>query len=70
MCNDYPYLGASADGLVYCKTCGNGLIEIKCPYNCMEKLDIDYVNEPNSIHIQNVNNEVTLKKTSKWYCQI
>lgn len=36
----------------------------------MEKLALDYVNEPNSIHFQNVNNEVTLKKTSKWYYQI
>lgn len=28
----YPYMGASPDGLVQCKCCGNGLLEIKCTY--------------------------------------
>ena len=31
--SDYPYLGASPDGLVYCLCCGPGLVEIKCPYS-------------------------------------
>ena len=29
---DHPYPGASVDGLVRCTTCGDGLVEIKCPY--------------------------------------
>ena len=29
----YPYLGASPDGLVSCRCCGDGLIEIKCPFS-------------------------------------
>lgn len=28
----YPYMCASPDGLVQCKCCGNGLLEIKCTY--------------------------------------
>lgn len=28
----YPFLGASPDGLISCKCCGEGLIEIKCTY--------------------------------------
>ncbi len=28
----YPHLAASPDGLVSCDCCGNGVIEIKCPY--------------------------------------
>ena len=30
---DYPHLGASPDGLIFCSCCGNGLLEIKCPYS-------------------------------------
>ncbi|XP_014676996.1 PREDICTED: uncharacterized protein LOC106816868 isoform X2 [Priapulus caudatus] len=28
----HPFLGASPDGIVNCSCCGEGLIEIKCPY--------------------------------------
>ena len=28
---DYPYLGASPDGIIDCDCCGKGLVEIKCP---------------------------------------
>ena len=27
---DYPYLGASPDGIIDCDCCGKGLVEIKC----------------------------------------
>ena len=29
---NWPVLGASPDGLVFCECCGKGLFEIKCPY--------------------------------------
>ena len=29
----YPHLGASPDGIVSCDCCGEGVVEIKCPYN-------------------------------------
>ena len=28
-----PHLGATPDGLVSCLCCGDGLLEIKCPYS-------------------------------------
>lgn len=28
----YPHLGASPDGIIKCKYCDKGIIEIKCPY--------------------------------------
>ncbi|XP_060594190.1 uncharacterized protein LOC132748587 [Ruditapes philippinarum] len=28
----YPFIGASPDGLVSCDCCGEGVVEIKCPY--------------------------------------
>uniref|UniRef100_A0A1X7TJH5 PHD-type domain-containing protein n=1 Tax=Amphimedon queenslandica TaxID=400682 RepID=A0A1X7TJH5_AMPQE len=33
---DYPFLGASPDGLVECSCCGKGVLEIKCPFRCKE----------------------------------
>ena len=32
---DHPHLGASPDGLVTCSCCGDGLLEIKCPYSLL-----------------------------------
>lgn len=31
--NKFPHLGASPDGITSCKCCGNGVVEIKCPYS-------------------------------------
>ena len=32
-----PYIGASPDALVSCNCCGNGCLEIKCPFDSTEK---------------------------------
>ena len=29
---DQPFLGASPDGKVFCTCCGEGILEVKCPY--------------------------------------
>ena len=29
---NWPFLGASLDGIVCCDSCGHGVIEVKCPY--------------------------------------
>ncbi|WAR23894.1 ING2-like protein, partial [Mya arenaria] len=34
----FPYIGASPDGLVHCHCCGTSLLEIKCPYTLKESL--------------------------------
>lgn len=35
----YPYLGASPDGVVSCTCCGEGIIEIKCPF-CKKDMSV------------------------------
>ena len=32
--SQYPYLGATPDGFIKCDCCGQGVLEIKCPYSC------------------------------------
>ena len=33
----YPHLGATPDGMINCDCCGEGVIEIKCPYKHRDK---------------------------------
>ena len=35
--HEYPYLSASPDLKVACECCGDGLVEIKCPYTIRDK---------------------------------
>ncbi|XP_062577470.1 uncharacterized protein LOC134239315 [Saccostrea cucullata] len=67
---DAPYLGASPDGIVKCKCCGEGLLEVKCSFVHQNKtpreacLDDHY-------HVRLDENEnVQLKIDSPWYIQI
>ncbi|VDI46128.1 Hypothetical predicted protein [Mytilus galloprovincialis] len=39
--NNSPYLGCSPDGLLECKCCGQGCLEIKCPYKFSEETPIN-----------------------------
>ena len=36
----YPYMGASPDGIINCECCGKGVLEIKCPF-CVKNETID-----------------------------
>ena len=35
--SDLPHFGASPDGIVSCDCCGQGVVEIKCPFSCRER---------------------------------
>ena len=37
--SQWPFVGASLDGVVNCKCCGRGVLEIKCPY-CHRENDL------------------------------
>ena len=39
---NWPFLGASPDGLVFCECCGRGLCEIKCPYKYKDGMLVNY----------------------------
>ena len=38
---EYPQFGASPDGLTTCECCGDGCLEIKCPYSCKDSVSIE-----------------------------
>lgn len=54
----YPIMGASPDGIVKCKCCNDGLLEIKCPYSCWNKT------------IQDEQMTLSLAPETKWSLQI
>ena len=64
----YPHLGATPDGIVKCDCCGNGLIEIKCPYKHKESHPHSVVD--NKYCLEHVDGLVRLKKTHEYYYQI
>lgn len=56
----YPFLGASPDGFSYCECCGDGIIEIKCPFSLKEGKPGDLISKKNSFL-----NDVRLIQTHK-----
>ena len=44
----YPYLRASPDGVITCNCCGEGILEIKCPWTSRERIISEYITQPAS----------------------
>ena len=64
----FPHLGASPDGLICCECCGEGTVEIKCPYkyrqcNPMDVQDPHFCLQPNS-------EGMSLSHTHEYYTQV
>lgn len=64
----FPHLGASPDGVVICKCCGAGLLEIKCPYKHRDRHPHDISDANYCLH--EAAEPVELKKTHDYYFQI
>ena len=65
-----PYKGASPDPSVSCNCCGNGCLEIKCPFDSREKFVFEILDCDNSYPEGDVKNGITLKTTHMYYYQI
>ena len=66
---DNPYIGASPDGLVSCKCCGTGSIEIKCPF--CKKCDVisDATDDP-KFCLEQDGTSTTLKRNRPYFYQV
>lgn len=56
--HEFPYLGASPDGIVSCQCHGNGLLEIKCPYKYQKSLQ-EWITDSNCP----INKDGTMKES-------
>ena len=66
----FPHLGASPDGIVQCECCGNGVLEIKCPYNAREHSISDAVLEGIIDFLDITPHGIVLKQSHQYYYQI
>lgn len=66
-----PLVRASPDGIVSCKCCGKGTLEIKCPASIQFKnLTGEEIARDGSYHLELRNDKPKLKISSTWYTQI
>eukprot|EP00117_Sycon_ciliatum_P037992 scpid40803/ scgid28309/ Inhibitor of growth protein 1 len=68
--SDYPYLGASPDGVVSCACCGNGVVEVKCPYSCCDSSFDDATEKSGFCLGRNADGSFFLKKDHAYYYQV
>ena len=66
----FPYLGASIDGLVSCETCGQGIVELKCPYKLKNGWPKDGPSLIKSFCSKDIDGELILQKTHNYYFQV
>ena len=68
----YPYIGASPDRVVSCMCCGDGLLEIKCPFKYRDKspTDEEALNDKNYCLVRNNHGVIHLSPTHAYYDQV
>ena len=66
----YPHLGATPDGLIECDCCGEGVLEIKCPFKHRDKHPHEAVLDPQFCLRKDEDGTVYLSKSHEYYYQI
>jgi hypothetical protein len=67
---EFPFLGASPDGLIDCKCCGKGVCEVKCPY-CVKHGTIEDIAERGDKCLQKTaDGRITLKDDHAYFYQV
>ena len=61
-----PFIAASPDLKVSCECCGEGLVEIKCPYSFKESIP----SADNLTYLQMVDRTTILKRNSDYFYQV
>ena len=67
---EFPFMGATPDGLVNCKCCNTGVLEIKCPFSCKHKDFTEVASENPSFFLDDDDGQLTLKEDHAYYFQV
>ena len=73
MCaEDYPFLGASPDGIVTCDCCPPAVVEVKCSYTHRDKTleELQAVVSNGADPSMCLDADMTLKKSHRYYTQV
>jgi len=65
-----PHIGASPDGYVSCSCCGNGCVEIKCPFCHKDSTVEEATAEDRRFCLEEVDGEVHLKRNHQYFYQV
>jgi len=65
----FCYVGSSPDGLVSCKCCGSGVVEIKCPYKYRFMTVGEYL-ETKECCLESSESGIELKQNHAYYYQV
>ena len=65
---DFTHLGASPDGLVSCSCCGDGLLEVKCPYSKRHHSPADI--HDTAFYLKHTTDGLKLSTKHKYYHQV
>ena len=66
----WSYMGASPDGIIECKYCGKGVLEIKCPYSHCEESVLSAALNDNKFCLKMDNGELHLSHEHAYYYQV
>ena len=66
---DYPFIGASPDGIIHCECHGPRLIEVKCPFT-HRGLSIENYSKQKNTCLELKENSVKLKKNHSYFYQV
>ena len=67
---EYPHLGATPDGFVSCNCCGEGLVEIKCPYKCRDVILSSIDDTSFYLKTDGIGTKLSLLENHDYYYQV
>jgi len=67
---EFPFIGATPDGLVFCKCCEGCVLEIKCTFSCRPKTFSEAVLDNSSFFLADDGSSLALKEDHMYYYQV
>lgn len=67
---ELPHMGATPDGMVHCDCCGDGVVEVKCPYCVHDSMSLRECVGDTRFCLEQCNEKLQLKHSHAYYFQV